>query len=252
VVEVRTLDHGLHSGMFGGPVPDALTALCRLLATLHDENGDVAVPGLVRGTTTSPDLDEEQLRAEAGLLDGVRLTGTGRLADRVSAAPALAVIGIDAPPVAGASNTLIPVARAKVSLRVAPGDDATAARDALAAHLRDHAPWGAQVRVEASGAAAPFTARTGGRAYRCARSALETAWGTPAVLAGAGGSIPFVTAYAGRFPDAEILITGVEDPDTRAHGANESLHLATFERACLAEALLLGKLGQGLKSGQDR
>jgi acetylornithine deacetylase/succinyl-diaminopimelate desuccinylase-like protein len=242
VVEVRTLDHGLHSGMFGGPVPDALTALCRLLATLHDENGDVAVPGLVRGTSTSPDLDEDQLRAEAGLLDGVRLTGTGRLADRVSAAPALAVIGLDAPPVAGASNTLIPVARAKVSLRVAPGDDADAARDALAAHLRDHAPWGAQVRVEAGGAAAPFTARTGGQAYRCARSALETAWGTPAVLAGAGGSIPFVTGYAGLFPDAEILITGVEDPDTRAHGANESLHLATFERACLAEALLLRNL----------
>jgi len=248
VVEVRTLDHGLHSGMFGGPVPDALTALCRLLATLHDENGDVAVPGLVRGTTTSPDLDEEQLRAEAGLLDGVRLTGTGRLADRLSAAPALAVIGIDAPPVAGAANTLIPVARAKVSLRVAPGDDADAAHDALAAHLLAHAPWGAQVRAEAGGAAAPFTARTGGRAYRCARSALETAWGTPAVLAGAGGSIPFVTAYAGRFPDAEILITGVEDPDTRAHGANESLHLATFERACLAEALLLDKLGQRLES----
>jgi acetylornithine deacetylase/succinyl-diaminopimelate desuccinylase-like protein len=242
VVEVRTLDHGLHSGMFGGPVPDALTALCRLLATLHNENGDVAVPGLVRGTSTSPDLDEDQLRAEAGLLDGVRLTGTGRLADRVSAAPALAVIGLDAPPVAGASNTLIPVARAKVSLRVAPGDDADAARDALAAHLRDHAPWGAQVRVEAGGAAAPFTARTGGQAYRCARSALETAWGTPAVLAGAGGSIPFVTGYAGLFPDAEILITGVEDPDTRAHGANESLHLATFERACLAEALLLRNL----------
>jgi acetylornithine deacetylase/succinyl-diaminopimelate desuccinylase-like protein len=242
VVEVRTLDHGLHSGMFGGPVPDALTALCRLLATLHDEDGDVAVPGLVRGPSDSPEVAEEQFRAEAGLLDGVRLTGTGRLADRVSAAPALAVIGLDAPPVAGASNTLIPVARAKVSLRVAPGDDADAARDALAAHLRDHAPWGAQVRVEAGGAAAPFTARTGGQAYRCARSALETAWGTPAVLAGAGGSIPFVTGYAGLFPDAEILITGVEDPDTRAHGANESLHLATFERACLAEALLLRNL----------
>jgi acetylornithine deacetylase/succinyl-diaminopimelate desuccinylase-like protein len=252
VVEVRTLDHGLHSGVFGGPVPDALTALCRLLATLHDENGDVAVPGLVRGTSPSPELAEEQFRAEAGLLDGVRLTGTGRLADRLSAAPALAVIGLDAPPVAGASNTLVPVARAKVSLRVAPGDDAAAARDALAAHLLAHAPWGARVRVEAGGAAAPFTARTGGRAYQAARSALQTAWGTSAVLAGAGGSIPFVTAYAGLFPGAEILITGVEDPDTRAHGANESLHLATFERACLAEALLLGKLGQGLESGQDR
>jgi len=244
VVEVRTLDHGLHSGMFGGPVPDALTALCRLLATLHDENGDVAVAGLVRGTSDSPEVAEEQFRAEAGLLDGVRLTGTGRLADRLSAGPAVTVIGIDAPPVATASNTLVPVARAKVSLRVAPGDDAAAARDALAAHLRAHAPWGARVTVQAGRAAAPFTARTGGRAYRCARSALEAAWGTPAVLAGAGGSIPFVTAYAGLFPDAEILITGVEDPATRAHGSNESLHLATFERACLAEALLLRNLAR--------
>jgi acetylornithine deacetylase/succinyl-diaminopimelate desuccinylase-like protein len=243
VVEVRTLDHSLHSGIFGGPVPDALTVLCRLLATLHDEHGDVAVPGLVRGTSASPAVAEEQFRAEAGLLDGVRLTGTGRLSDRLSAAPALAVIGIDAPPVATASNTIVPAARAKVSLRVAPGDDAAAARDALAAHLVAHVPWGAQVTVEAGGVAAPFTARTEGRAYRCARSALRAAWGTPAVLAGAGGSIPFVTAYAALFPDAEILITGVEDPDTRAHGANESLHLPTFERACLAEALLLGNLG---------
>jgi acetylornithine deacetylase/succinyl-diaminopimelate desuccinylase-like protein len=244
VVEVRTLRHGVHSGMYGGPVPDALTVLCRLLATLHDENGDVAVPGLFRGRSGSPDLTEEQFRAEAGVLDGVRLTGTGRLADRLTAAPALAIIGIDAPPVAAASNTLVPVARAKVSLRVAPGDDADAARDALAAHLVAHVPWGAQVSVETGGTAAPFTARTGGRAYQAARSALQAAWGTPAVDAGAGGSIPFVTAYAARFPDAEILITGVEDPDTRAHGANESLHLATFERACLAEALLLRNLVQ--------
>jgi cysteinylglycine-S-conjugate dipeptidase len=244
VVEVRTLRHGVHSGMYGGPVPDALTVLCRLLATLHDENGDVAVPGLLRGTGESPELTEERFRAEAGVLDGVRLTGTGRLTDRLLAAPALAVTGIDAPSVAAASNTLVPVARAKVSLRVAPGDDANAARDALAAHLRAHVPWGAQVSVESGGTAAPFTARTGGRAYRCARSALQEAWGTPAVDAGAGGSIPFVTAYAGLFPDAEILITGVEDPDTRAHGANESLHLATFERACLAEALLLSNLAR--------
>ena len=242
VVEVRTLDHALHSGMYGGPVPDALTVLCRLLATLHDDHGDVAVPGLFRGQSAAPDLPEDQFRAEAGLLGGVQLTGTGRLADRLAAAPAVAVIGIDAPAVAAASNTLVPVARAKVSLRIAPGDDAPAAREALVAHLRSHAPWGAQVTVSAGGAAAPFTARTGGRAYHAARSALAQAWGQPAVDAGAGGSIPFVTAYAGLFPEAEILITGVEDPDTRAHGANESLHLATFERACLAEALLLQAL----------
>jgi len=242
VVEVRTLQHGVHSGMYGGPVPDALTALCRMLASLHDERGDVAVPGLVHGEADPLDLTEAHFRAEAGVLDGVRLTGTGGLTARLWAGPAIAVTGIDAPSVATASNTLVPVARAKVSMRVAPGDDAAAARDALVAHLEAHAPWGARVSVRPGAVAAPFTARSGGRAYRAARSALNEAWGTAAVDTGAGGSIPFVTAYAGLFPDAEILITGVEDPQTRAHGSNESLHLATFERASLAEALLLRNL----------
>jgi cysteinylglycine-S-conjugate dipeptidase len=243
-VEVRTLHHGVHSGLYGGPVPDALTALARLLATLHDERGDVAVPGLVHGTADPLDLTEAQLRADAGLLDGVRLTGTGGLTDRLWAGPAIAVIGIDAPSVAAASNTLVPVARAKISMRVAPGDDPILARDALAAYLRAHAPWGAQVTVEAGMAAAPYAVPTGGAAYLAMREALAQAWGTPPVDIGAGGSIPFVTAYAGLFPDAEILVTGVEDPDTRAHGANESLHLATFDRACLAEALLLARLAR--------
>jgi acetylornithine deacetylase/succinyl-diaminopimelate desuccinylase-like protein len=243
-VEVRTLHHGVHSGLYGGPVPDALTALARLLATLHDERGDVAVPGLVRGTADPLDLTEAQLRADAGVLDGVELTGTGGLTDRLWAGPALAVIGIDAPSVAAASNTLVPVARAKISMRVAPGDDPVLARDALVAYLRAHAPWGAQVTVELGMMAAPYAVPTGGAAYLAMREALTQAWGTPPVDIGAGGSIPFVTAYAGRFPDAEILVTGVEDPDTRAHGANESLHLATFDRACLAETLLLAHLAR--------
>ena len=243
-VEVRTLHHGVHSGLYGGPVPDALTALARLLATLHDERGDVAVPGLVRGTADPLDLTEAQLRADAGLLDGVRLTGTGGLTDRLWAGPAIAVIGIDAPSVAAASNTLVPAARAKISMRVAPGDDPILARDALAAYLRAHAPWGAQVTVELGTTAAPYAVPTGGAAYLAMREALAQAWGTPPVDIGAGGSIPFVTAYAGLFPGAEILVTGVEDPDTRAHGANESLHLATFDRACLAETLLLAHLAR--------
>jgi len=247
VVEVRTLHHGVHSGLYGGPVPDALTTLARLLATLHDEQGDVAVPGLVRGTADpNPDLDltEAQLRADAGVLPSVRLTGTGGLTDRLWAGPAIAVIGIDAPTVAAASNTLVPAARAKISMRIAPGDDPVRARDALAAHLRAHAPWGAQVTVEPGMTAAPYAVPAGGPAYLAMRDALAQAWGTPPVDIGAGGSIPFVTAYAGRFPGAEILVTGVEDPDTRAHGANESLHLATFDRACLAETLLLARLAR--------
>ena len=223
-------------------VPDALTALCRLLATLHDERGDVAVPGLARGHTDPLDLTEERLRADAGLLDGVHLIGTGSLTERLWARPAIAVIGLDAPATGAASNTLIPAARAKVSLRVSPGDDAARAREALVAHLKTAAPWGVHVTAEPGGAVAPYSARAGGRAYVAAHAALASAWGRPAVDIGVGGSIGFVTAYAAAFPDAEILITGVEDPGTRAHAANESLDLAVFERACLAEALLLRNL----------
>jgi acetylornithine deacetylase/succinyl-diaminopimelate desuccinylase-like protein len=243
-VTVRTLHHGVHSGAYGGPVPDALTALCRLLATLHDGNGDVAVAGLARGSAGPLGLTEEQFRADSGLLDGVRLIGTGSLTQRLWASPAIAVIGVDAPAAGAASNTLVPAARAKVSLRVAPGDDATRARAALVTHLQRHAPWGAQVTAEPGGAVAPYAARAGGRAYRAAHAALAAAWGRAAVDIGVGGSIAFVTAYAAAFGDAEILITGVEDPGTRAHGANESLDLTVFERACVAEALLLGNLAR--------
>ncbi len=243
-VEVRALEHAVHSGLYGGPVPDALTALCRMLATLHDEQGDVAVAGLARGTADPLDLTETQLRTDAAVLGGVQLIGTGGLTDRLWARPSVTVIGIDAPSVAAASNTLLPAARAKVSLRVAPGDDATRASAALATHLKAHAPWGVHVTVQQAATAAPYTVPTGGAAYQAARWALAEAWGTPAADIGGGGSIPFVTGYAELTPDAEILITGVEDPDTRAHGANESLHLGTFERACLAETLLLHRLGE--------
>ncbi len=242
VVEVRTLRHAVHNGVYGGPVPDALTALVQLLATLHDQRGDVAVAGLHRGTADPLDLTDERLRADAGLLDGVRLLGTGSLTSRLWAGPAISVVGIDAPAVDSAPLTLVPVARAKVSLRIAPGDDGVAAREALVEHLRAHAPWGASVTVSAGGAVESFAARTDGPAYAAARAALADAWGVPAVEIGVGGSISFVTTMARAFPDAEILITGVEDPDTRAHGANESLHLGDFERACLAEALLLRNL----------
>jgi acetylornithine deacetylase/succinyl-diaminopimelate desuccinylase-like protein len=243
VVEVRTLRHAVHNGVYGGPVPDALTALCRLLATLHDENGDVAVDGLTRAVLEPLDLTEDRLRADAAVLDGVSLLGTGHLTSRLWGGPAVSVVGIDAPGVDDAAMTLVPSARAKVTLRVGPGDDATAAADALAAHLRRHAPWGAAVSVTVGKAVQPFRAGAAGPAYAAARAAFAEAWGVPPVEIGVGGSIDFVGKIAQELPDAELLITGVEDPDTRAHGANESLHLADFEKACLAEAILLDRLG---------
>jgi acetylornithine deacetylase/succinyl-diaminopimelate desuccinylase-like protein len=241
-VEVRTLKHGVHSGMYGGAVPDALTSLCRLLATLHDEKGDVAVAGLAAGPADPLDLTEERFRAESGVLDGVELIGSGAITERLWTRPAVTVIGLDAPKVAEASNTLLPSARAKISLRVAPGDDAEAAYTALERHLLVNAPWGAQVTVTKGRVGAAYEIDATGPRYDAARAAFAAAWGTAPVHIGVGGSIPFVAEFAEAFPDAAVLVTGVEDPDSRAHGANESLHLGEFEKVCLAEALLLASL----------
>jgi acetylornithine deacetylase/succinyl-diaminopimelate desuccinylase-like protein len=244
VVEVATLRHGIHSGMYGGAVPDALTALCRLLATLHDDKGDVVVDGLHAGPADPLDLTEERLRAEAGVLDGVELIGSGELTERLWTRPALTVIGLDAPRTGQASNTLLPSARAKISLRVAPGDDAERALGALERHLERNAPWGAHVTVHRGEIGSAYAIDVTGPRYDAARAAFAAAWGTAPVHMGIGGSIPFVAEFAEAFPDATILVTGVEDPDSRAHGANESLHLGEFAKVCLAEALLLRNLAE--------
>ncbi len=243
VVTVRTLDHGVHSGMFGGACPDAITALIRLLATLHDDAGDLAVEGLRVGTAAPLDYDEARLRAESGLLDGVELVGTGSILDRLWARPSLTTIGIDAPTVDNASNTLVPSASAKVSMRLAPDQDPALAYAALEAHLRAHVPWGAQLDVQLTDDGPGFAATTVGPIYDEARAALADAFGVRPVEMGVGGSIPFIAAFAARFPDAAILVTGVEDPDSRAHGANESLDLGDWEKACVAEAVFLARLG---------
>lgn len=243
-VEVRALRQGVHSGMWGGAVPDALTGLCRLLATLHDDHGNVAVAGLHSGPAADLDFGEERVRHEAGVLDGVSLIGSGSLVERMWTRPALSVIGLDTTSIEASSNTLIPSAKAVMSLRVAPGDDAELAAKRLTEHLVSHAPWGMPVEVRPHSVGQPFVVDADGPAYDAARSAFRDAWdGTAPVDVGIGGSIPFISQLAGHFPDAAILVTGVEDPLTAAHGPNESLHLGEFAKVCLAEALLLQRLG---------
>ena len=242
VVEVATLDHAVHSGQFGGIVPDALTALCRLLATLHHDDGSVAVAGLT--TSDAPDLDypADRLRAESGVLDGVAYLGTGSIVGRSWSKPAVTVIGIDAPGVAVASNTLFPSARAKVSLRVAPGQRASEALDRLVEHLESHAPWGARVTVTRGSAGDPGVLPLAGPVAAAATAAFTDAFGVPPVAIGQGGSIPMAADFQQTYPDAAILLTAVCDPDSRMHGPNESLHLGDFAKAALAEALLLERL----------
>ncbi|MGO4957427.1 dipeptidase [Luteococcus sp. Sow4_B9] len=245
VVELRTLDHALHSGGFGGVVPDALTAICRLLATLHDEQGNVAIEGLK--TSEAPDLDypEDRLRAESGLLDGVHWIGDGSAVARLWNKPACTVLAIDCTRVADASNTLAPVARAKVSLRVAPGDDASSALDALVAHLERNAPWGAQVTVTRGETGDPGIVPLEGELAETARGAFRDAWdGTEPVQVGCGGSIPMISDFQRAFPAAQVLVTAVADPDGRPHGIDESQDLTDLQKACLAEALLLARMAR--------
>lgn len=243
VVEVATLDHGLHSGLWGGVVPDALSVLVRLLASLHDDDGNVAVEGLHEGSAADVDRGKGWVREESGLLPGVSEIGSGSVVERLWARPAITVIGIDTTPIDKSSNTLIPRARAKISMRVAPGGDAKAHLDALTRHLEAHVPWGAQLTVTPGDVGQPYAIDASGAVYDAARAAFEQAWGAEPVDMGMGGSIPFIAEFAGAFPDATILVTGVEDPGTQAHSVNESLHLGVLERAATAEALLLEKLG---------
>jgi acetylornithine deacetylase/succinyl-diaminopimelate desuccinylase-like protein len=245
VVEVATLDHGLHSGLWGGVVPDALSVLVRLLASLHDDDGNVAVAGLHQTDVAGlnyPEYPAGRARADSGLLDGVSEIGTGSVPERMWAKPAITVIGIDTTSVAAASNTLIPRARAKISMRVAPGGDAEAHLNTLTAHLQQHAPWGADVSVTRGEKGEPYAIDASGSVYDAARAAFRQAWDTDPIDMGMGGSIPFIAEFAAAFPRAKILVTGVEDPGTQAHSINESLHLGVLERAAVAEALLLANL----------
>jgi acetylornithine deacetylase/succinyl-diaminopimelate desuccinylase-like protein len=242
-VGVRTLTHAVHSGMWGGLVPDALMTLTRLLTTLYDEDGSVAVAGLHADKAADVDYPADRLRAESAIAPGVDYIGHGSVVERLWTQPSLTITGLDAPKVDGASNTLTATARAKLSLRIAPGDTTAHALDCLRAHLEQHVPFGAELSFDVVDTGEATQIDATGPAYDAARKAFTDAWdGTEPIDMGVGGSIPFIAEFLESFPEASVLVTGVEDPDTRAHGANEGLHLAEFERVCLAEAFLLSNL----------
>lgn len=238
-VEVRVLEAGVHSGMFGGVFPDALMVLSRVLSSLHDDEGNVAIPGLVSSDAPALDLTEEEVRSDAGAVEGLEIVGTGSLTSKTWSRPACSILAIDAPPISDAINALVPAASAKVSLRLAPGDDPAAAMEAMAAHLESNVPWGAKVTVTKGSSGDPYRLDTTGPAYDAYRAAFAEAWQREPVEMGVGGSIPFVAAFSERYPDAAILLTGVADPTSSIHGPNESVSLDDLRKACLAEAIAL-------------
>lgn len=240
VVSVDVLESEVHSGMFGGPTPDALAALVAMLASLRDAEGNTVIAGLDHsGSWSGEPYPTEQFRSDAGLLDSVRLIGDGTVSDMLWARPALTILGIDCPPVLGSSAALVPRSAARLNLRVPPGVDPVVARDALAAHLVAAAPWGVHVNVETEAIGSPFLAETSGPAYRAMAAAMGEAFRVPMTTLGQGGSIPLCNVFADTYSGAEIILMGVEEPQALIHAPNESVDPNEIEHCALAEALFL-------------
>ncbi|WP_232835913.1 dipeptidase [Actinocorallia populi] len=240
LVTVTTMAGALHSGMYGGAAPDALAALVHMLGTLRDASGNTTIRGLPCDQRwDGAQYPVEQFRQDAGILDGVAVTGTGTIADMLWARPALTVLGLDCPPAVGSVAAVQPTARARLNLRIPPDMDPEDAYDALTAHLADVTPWHARVEIELESLGRPFLARTGGPAYTAMTAALSEAYGRKVVTQGQGGSIPLCGAFQRHFPDAEIMLMGVEEPRALIHAADESVDPSEIENLALAEAIFL-------------
>jgi cysteinylglycine-S-conjugate dipeptidase len=239
-IKLSGLGSAMHSGMFGGPAPDALLGLIQVLATLHDEHGNTTVDGLdATQTWTGVDYSAEQFRADANVLDGVKLMGDGTPADLLWARPSATVLGLDVPHVLGSSAAVQASAAARISLRLPPGVTGQAAQDALVAHLQARVPWGLHCEIERVAMGDPFVGSLHGPAFESLKRAMEEAFERPMQTEGQGGSIPLCNVLAETYPDAEIFLMGVEEPKCLIHAPNESVDPSEIEHLALAEALFL-------------
>ncbi|WP_236518329.1 M20/M25/M40 family metallo-hydrolase [Sandaracinus amylolyticus] len=236
-VSARTLAADKHSGQYGGAAPDARIALVHALASLHDEKGDVAVPGLLRTPWRGMDYREHEFRELGEVVPGAPLQGTGTIGERIWSGPAITITGFDSPPVSAPINAVASSARASLNIRVHPDQDAAEAQAAVIAHLRAQRPFGIELEVSAAGENGNgFSMSAGGRAHQLMLRALREAWGADPVDVAGGGSIPIVMSLARAVPDAEMLLMGATDGHSNIHGPNERVLLDELEKATIAKA----------------
>ena len=241
-VTLEALGSAMHSGMFGGPAPDPVLGLIQLLATLHDAHGNTTIDGLSNDRRwDGAEYTAEQFRADANVLDGVELMGDGTVSDMLWSRLSATVLGIDIPPVVGSSAAIQASTAARVSLRIPNGIGGQEAQDALVEHLRKRVPWGLRCSIERVAVGDPFVGSLSGPGYESMHAAMREAYGHEQTTEGQGGSIPLCNVFAETFPDAEIMLMGVEEPRCLIHAPNESVDPAEIEHLALAEALFLEK-----------
>lgn len=240
-VEVRTLETDKHSGQYGGAAPDALIVLLHALATLHDTNGDVAVPGLLREPWTGATYTDEEFRTLGTVLPGTPLFGSGTLGERIWSGPAITVTGLDAPPVDRAVAAVRASARARLNVRVHPRQPAREAQDAVVRHLEALRPFGVELKVMRGDVGDGFAPQTNGPAYAAARTALAAAWGAEPLDMATGGAIPLVSSLAQGVPGAELLLFGATDSYANIHGPNERVLIDELEKTTIAMAEFLNE-----------
>jgi acetylornithine deacetylase/succinyl-diaminopimelate desuccinylase-like protein len=255
-VEVRCLERPVHSGFWGGPVPDAVRILARLVADLENADGSLNVPGLYRSVAKTGarqlrriralPFDESKFRASAAMRAGTRLVGEKAYSvwERLWTRPSLTVIALEAHPLQGSSNQIIDSARARLSLRTVPDMDAGKAGALLVKKLTSRPPAGAKVTARVTSASQWWTTDPEGPAFEAARRALRAGFGRDAAMIGAGGSIGFVTPFSDALGGVPCLLMGVEDPSSAIHSENESLHLGDFRKAIRAAVHLYDELAR--------
>lgn len=246
-VKVKVLHHQVHSGQFGGPILDAYTLASMLVASLYNKDGDLAVPGIESQEPIGGlqrDLDENQVRADASVVDSYKLAGTGSLASRMWTKPSLTVIGMDAHPVEESFNVIAHETRLRLSLRTAPCQRPEDAQKALSDFLVSHAPFGAEVSVEPLDNGMGWAMDPSAIATKDALASMKDAFGVEPINKGEGGSIPFIPELQRIFPKAQVLVTGPEDPQSNAHSPNESISLSGLQSNIVTEALLLDRLAK--------
>jgi acetylornithine deacetylase/succinyl-diaminopimelate desuccinylase-like protein len=245
--EVRTLASNKHAGQYGGAAPDALIVLLTALSSLWDDNGDVAVEGLLREEWTGESYTDEEFRMLAELEPGMPIVGSGDLGSKIWSGPGITVMGIDCPAVDGAAAAVQAHARAVLNVRVHPAQPAADAQAAVMRHLEAQRPFGVPVALTAGATGDGYRAGSSGPAWDAMVAAMKAAWGADTVEIASGGAIPLVKAMSEGVPDAAMFVFGCTDSFANIHGPNERVLVDEWEKALLAETQFFEELAERME-----